>query len=529
MPKKIEFHNLGARGIIRDIPSHLLEPEAWSDGGNVRFVDNKVVKFKGHSALFDPPSIAPYWAIGVPTVEEFAWLYTGLAKAYTFASGVHTDVTRVAGDYTASAEIPWNGGILGGLPIITNGTDDPQVWNPPVPATPLVDLPNWPADTLCRIIRPFKNFLIAMDVTKSGTRFPHMVKWSHSAVPGAVPSSWDETDPTLDAGEDELTDTKSGFIVDGLQLGDSFIIYKEASVHSMRFVGGTFIFAFAGNLDSVGALSTRCIRPVDKGKQHFVGAPDDIYVHDGRSARSLLDKKQKKWFINTIDADNAKKSYAVQNFRDSEMWFCFPESGQTLPSLALVWNWKDDTIGTRALPNAAFIAEGVTNVTTTEDWDSDTGTWDTDITLWGERLFDVLNKRLVICDPTNTKLFKADDTNQFNAVNFTSFVERTGLAIVGQDRFGNPKVDVESMKLVSTIWPKVTGGPINVRVGTQEFLEGAISWSSALSFDPTTQNRLDLLDSFPPGRFIAVRFESAADVEWELHGYDLEIDIVGKY
>ena len=48
-----------------------------------------------------------------------------------------------------------------------------------------------------RYCSPVQNYLIALDLTKSGTRYPHMVKWSAAADPGTVPASWDETDRRL--------------------------------------------------------------------------------------------------------------------------------------------------------------------------------------------------------------------------------------------------------------------------------------------------------------------------------------------
>ncbi|KKL76808.1 hypothetical protein LCGC14_2041240, partial [marine sediment metagenome] len=244
MPR-IPIHNIGVGGIIKDIPPHLLPPEMWSDGQNMRFRDGKVVKFTGHEAVFDPPSIAPYWAIAAQTAAEQFWLYAGLAKIYTVEQdGTHTEITRASGDYTGIAGDLWDGTVLAGIPVVTNGVDDPQSWSPIAAATPLVDLPNWPANTTCKHIRAFKNFLVALHITESGTVKPHMVKWSHPADPGSVPSSWDDTDATKDAGEVELADSQAGIIQDALGLRDILLIYKDNSIWGMQHIGGQFIFRF---------------------------------------------------------------------------------------------------------------------------------------------------------------------------------------------------------------------------------------------------------------------------------------------
>ena len=142
MPR-IPVHDIGTIGIIRDVPAHLLVPEAWSNGQNVRFQDNKVLKFKGHTTVFDPPSIVPYWALAAQTATDVFWLYAGLDKVFTVEqSGTHTDITRASGDYTGTVTDLWNGTVLAGIPVITNGIDDPQSWSPIAAATALVDLPN---------------------------------------------------------------------------------------------------------------------------------------------------------------------------------------------------------------------------------------------------------------------------------------------------------------------------------------------------------------------------------------------------
>lgn len=523
----VAFHNVGSVGINRDLPPHLLPPEAWSDGQNVRFHDGQVLKFLGHSAVFDPPTVAPEWAMGVQGATQFFWLYTSLAKAYAFESGVHTDITRaVGGDYTGGATDFWNGTLLADIPVITNGVDDPQSWDPVGAAQRLVDLPNWPADTECKIIRAFKNFLVAMYITKSGTISPHMVKWSHQADPGAIPDSWDETDPVKDTGETELADTQSGVIQDASNLRDLLIIYKDNSTWSMQHIGGTFIFKFTQIFTTSGILAQGCVQPFSNGAGHVVATRDDMIIHEGSNPTSVLDRRWRRFLQNNMDPDNFDRSFMQVNPLESEAWFCFPTVGQTLPDLALVWDWKENTIGVRELENTAFIALGIIDdAGTPATWASDANAWDDDVEAWNLSPFKQQARELLICDPVNTKFFRADTTNQFNNINLNSFIERKGLAIVGVDRFGNPKVDFSTRKLVKRIWPKMKGGPVTVRVGSQETADGPITFSSPQVFTPGVDSYLDVIVQ---GRFLAVRFESNTDVAWALDGYDLEVEIIGR-
>lgn len=523
----ISIHNIGAVGINRDIPAHLLPPEAWSDGRNIRFQDNKVVKFLGHSLAYDPPSIAPYWVKGIRGPSDFKWVYAGLAKVYVVDGVGHFDITRAAGgDYSMGLDTLWHGTLLGGIPVFNNSVDDPQFWATIDTGQKLQDLTNWPASTTARVMKAFKNHLVALDITKSGVRSPHMVKWSHPADPGSIPSSWDETDPTKDAGETELEDTQAGFLIDAYPLRDILVLYKEGSVWGMQHIATRSIFRFFKIFDSVGLLTAQAVGAFAKGAQHFLATGDDVVVHDGQRMESVLDRNLQSWLSGTMDPETYKRSYVARNSPEKEMWFCFPEIGSTWPNLALVWNWATGTPSIRELTNASFMDAGEIQETTVSDWDSDSDTWDSDLSRWDELKHRPSEMRLLQADPVNSKLYFMDDTNQFNAVNMTSYVERTGLAIVGQSRQGEPKVDFQVQKLVTALYPKATGGPFDIRVGSQDHPDTAISWSAAQTFTPGVDTKIDVSVS---GKLIATRFESAADVAWELEGYDLDLNILGRF
>lgn len=133
---------------------------------------------------------------------------------------------------------------------------------------------------------------------------------------------------------------------------------------------------------------------------------------------------------------------------------------------------------------------------------------------------------MLMLDPEASKMFQADTGQQLDGVDMKSYVERQGLAIAGVDRQGEPKVDPTIRKLVTEVWPRITGGPIFVRVGAQETPEDEIEWQTPQPFDPTVDEKVDVCVQ---GKYIGVRFEAEGDSPWELHGYDLEIEPIGRY
>jgi len=528
----VQLYDLGKFGILRDTDMKVqdMPPEAWSDGLNVRFQDNSIRRFRGEESTLGTPSVAPYFALWVPGVTNY-WLYAGLAKVYATATGaVHDEITRaVGGDYSASARLNWNGGILGGVAVLNNGVDVPQYWTGTDPTTDLLaDLTAWPAGYKAKVLRPFSYFLVALNITdNSGVVHPHRYKWSSAADPGTIPATWDKADPTQLAGENDLTDVASGAILDAMALREMLIVYKENATHGLQFVGGDNVFKSVPLLEQSGILTTDCVVSLPKGKGHFVATGEDVIIFNGQTATSLIDKRWRRWLTKNIDASAFDLSFCAYNPLEREMWFCFPESGHATPNKALVIS-EDGTVTLREIPALSYITTAsLTSADLTDPWSGDTGEWELDSTTWAEQPFAPYARKLVGCAPGSTQLLQMDMTNQFQGVNFRAFVERTGLAVVGRDRNNEWKSDFSTRKLVRRIWPQITGAPVQVYVGAQENPDEPITWSSAKTFTPGVDKYIDP-EPTPNGRMLAVRFESTDDAYWEISGYNLEIELLGE-
>lgn len=522
----VPINVVGDLGVVKDMPAHALPLNAWSDAKNFRFRNGYAERFQGHSSPFDTPTVGPYYLTPAQVGVGYIWLYASLAKIFAYDGTTHTNLTRaVGGDYTATAEFNWTDAVLGGVPILNSHTSVPQMWLPVSLAQPFQPLTSWPVTATCRSLRAFKQFLVAVDVTKSGTRFPHMVKWSHPADPGTVPSSWDETDPTKDAGETSLSET-SDFVLDCARLRDLNVIYKENTTWGMQFVGGIEIFRFYKIFDSIGALSRRCAVEFFSGLQAVFG-DSDIIRHDGNTAESLITNTLRKWLYARIDPTNYMKSFTAVNFAGDEVWFCFPESGQSLPNMAVVWNFKHNTLGVRDIPLAAHIASGVSNAGAPSDaWSADSNPWSSDTTLWETRLFQASLRGLFMAVPGTQDIFKADDTAQFDGSNYNAFVERVGLGIpLRADR----PPDTSQMKFMTRLWPRIegTGGSVvNIYVAGQENLVDPVVYGPPTAFTIGTDKYIDVRVR---GRTFAIKYEANVAADVKLHGYDLEIRKAGLH
>lgn len=516
----------GQYGVISDVPTHETPLNSWTNASNMHFIEGSAEKVLGYRNLFGEASISPYFLTAVrPTLGSSFWIYAGATDVYAY-DNAHNPITRAASPYNAAGALSWQGGVMNGLLYMNNGVDTPQVWTPPINTQPLVDLPNWPANTTASVIRSYKNFMLALDVTKSSVRDTRLVKWSHPASAGAYPSSWDETDPTKDAGEYSLAETE-GSILDSLPLRDTNLIYKDDSIWGMSFAGGTSIFRFFNVFRNVGIMAKNCAVEFQTGR-HFVFAKDDIFVHDGQNIDPIIRQRTRSRLYNALDSVNASNSFVVMDATNTEIWVCFPETGHTYCNLALIWNWRTNSIGFRDLPDVSSIGVGVADLTSGSDiWSSSGAAWDGDGAEWGQSSANPSQTRLVMASPSTTTLQGIiPDTSDADGTPFQASLERTGIGIPFKE--GKPP-DMSSMKFCTNIWPRITGtigGTVWIRLGGQNDVNDAPKWGEWQEYVIGTTQKIDVMLT---ARLFAINFASTSAIAWKLQGYSLDVKYIGDY
>lgn len=524
----ISFNNLGARGIITDLAPNELPLDAWSGGKNVRFTQLGVERTLGNQNVYGTPSTEPLAAFRTAIGENIAWAYFGDAKAYSTNGDTQYDITRaVGGDYTVSPARKWNGGNFNGLVIANNGYDVPQVWSPTAYSTQLIDLPNWPANFTARMLRPFGNFLVAMDLTVGGVHKATALRWSHPADPGTVPASWDITDETKDAGEWYLNET-TGACIDLVSLRNDGIIYKFDAIHRMQYVGGVYIFSFSKVSSTIGMPAPRCAVEVLPGL-HIFWSGDDVLKFDGQNFASVIDSRCKKQLQNISDS-TYQATFMAYNPAKSEIWLCWAEDvgNPYRATKALIFNWITGAWGVKDLPSGFnFIVTGPVNPTTStvgDEWGTDAGTWDSDTFAWGDSLQSRVTSRLL--GGTQTNLTFEGIGYQVNGVDYESYVERTGFGIPFKQ--GQPP-DISSWKFCREIWPRMwgdAGTEIEVTIGTQTEISDDVTWGTPQTFVIGRDTKVNCTAS---GRLFGIRFRSTSGAPWTLNGYDLEVQRSGGY
>ena len=535
------------KGVNKDLSPYELPQDVWSDANNVNFRRNRANKGMGYSDIFgitttEKPVFLQYFT------DSFTnqFLMLSYAKAYKVDG---TSETQVGSGYNASQEQSWTGCNLNGVTIVNNRVDHPQVLNPDT-FDAMVDLPNWdsplPEDvsegltaeqiaeldiwgsaSRCEVIRPYKNFLIALDnYDQNGKRYPEMVRWSSGADAGDVPPSWNAQAVGEDAGLYSLSDTP-GRCLDGLTLGDYFMVYKTDSVWSMQYIGGDFTMQFRKLFGTEGgALSKECI--VDFEGRHFVLTPDGAYVHNGSAREEIMEK----WVFDEFN-DNVNSAYKLQtkvvaDHPNKEIWVYYASTASVngWADRALVWNWDTQLWSTRDLTEGiSYIAEGRidADVVSYPAWDDKLAgeTWDDETTYWdaGVKPLNAVPMKLLLADYTNNKLYVNETTVQTLGVDVLGYVERIGLDF-NEDRI---------FKYVSRIVPHLrnstaTPAPVTVKIYAEEVISESPTEEASIVFNPATDHDIDC---HVVGRWIGVRFEGTE--LWDLTGFTIEWEPAGGF
>jgi len=510
MPEQVT--KLKPLGLNKDVSLYEAPVDKWTDGSNVRFDNNSTSKIEGLRQVYGTPSGAPYWLLRFNAITEDYWIYPSLTNIYrVYTSGTtttHEDVTRASGgNYSATASGGWNGGVLGGVVVLNNGVDEPQMMG--TSASNFSALSNWGSGETAKVIRPFKRFLVALDKTEAGTRYPFRVHWSHPAEGGTVPTSWDASDATKDTGYVDLSQT-NGFVVDALPLGDANIVYKTDSVWSMSYEGGQSIFGFRQLFSDAGILGRDCVKSFDK--QHFVVSDDDVYIHDGNSKQSVVDGQIRDDLFNSIHPDYKERTFVAVDRESNEMLVCFVSNNNASDAFAdtaFVWNWRNNTWSKRDLPHVSYIAWDVVDTVSTTDW-TESGDWDTDVDSWNSPP----KSNLLIADALNSKLL-VPGGRQFDGVDFRSWIEKTGM-----------NLDYTGSKSVSKLVPSAEGsGSIDFYIGVQQAAQGGITWKGPYTYTPGVNTEIPVRAT---GVYLGVRVESTSDKDWKLNSFDLHWTPQGK-
>lgn len=500
------------RGVASDLPGWSVPNDYYTQAENIVFRQGVAERAPSSEAVYDPPSVAPYHLLNALIGGINYWIYAGLTASYAVTGSTHTDITHASGQQSQSSIAKLSLGLLNGVPFFNNALDEPMYWDGNT-ANNFVDLPGWTATEVCEFMIAHRYHLFAFGIDGPSGDFPEQLKWSAAASPGSVPSSWTAA-ATNDAGSAELADTP-GPIISAANLRGALGIYKQSSMYLGNYIGerSEEIYEFRPAFSQLGALCRHAV--ADVNGQHFVVTDGDIVMTDGQAVRQLAQNRRRRFLFNQLDQDNFQNLFVVYNRKQGEVWLCFPESGNTYATRAMIYDVANDAWGDRELPTVAHAAMGtISDTTVSEAWDDDSNTWDSDLTAWNEQAFSLASADLVVAVPGDTELRGVGRGNE----SLTSLLAKYGIDCGDPERF----------KFLKRLHLRVegdTGIDFSVRVGTQQTSGGAITWGSTQTYNSDS----GFVNLLAMGRFFNIEITVSTASAFKITGLDLEYEQRGYH
>jgi hypothetical protein len=540
----VPVRSLGRLGVIKDVPAWELPPDAWSSANNIRFDSGKVMRGPAHRLVEntltsqDPHLIFPVYPDGTP---EYLVICAKNGRMYKWVSGTETDYTPV-GFVNTDSDIPFSACQIGDVVYVNRETDVPYALLPTGVA--FIALTNWDSTYRAKVLRSYKDFLVALNVTKGATAYPKLVKTSDIGLQGAVPVSWDHTDTTKLATENPLLSADSE-LLDGLQLRDDFMIYTRNQVWRMRHTQGRLVFDYRKLFDDGGVINQNCVVEVE-GK-HFVFGPDDIYVHDGNTKSSIVKGRVHDYIYDALQMSSVQKFFVAHNPRLHEVLFHYQADdgeaewvGTKGCNRVAVYNYRNDTWAFRDVPavtSAAFLAANSGILwsdlqTAGTTWDQMGGSWASlnDGEDFRHMLYSAVQDTTF--GFTTSKLLGVDMIENGSTLNFPldtasaveAYVERTDIDM--DQMLGE---QIRSYKVARALYPQLRtfgdSSTVNVRTGAKLVSAGNTEYDTTRSFNPRTAYKVDFKKG---GRYLAIRYTKTDQKDFELTGHDLDVSVTGR-
>lgn len=537
----VPFRDLAAKGILRDPAPYQLDLDAWSRGSNVRFHGNGAERSPIFRTVQDTLTDTPAFGITYRPPAGFDTIYFvgAMGQVYSYANSSVGPVTMPSGWTGVASSQAWTGQFLADVLYLNNPSGVPVCLLPGGSTPAFTYLTGWDSTWRCRSLRAFGDYAIALNVTKGTTSYPAMVKWSDLTLAGQCPGSWNQNDPTTSAGENILEGLDTP-IIDGAPMQNGLMIYSSNQVWAMSPSGNYEIFTFTRVFGEGGILAPTCV--AERDGKHYVFGSDDLYVHDGITKLSLVDKRNKDAIFRNLNRVNSDLAFVQWMPRNGEVLFAYPSSDPdaAFPQSSLgcnrgfVYSIETDTGTFVDLPNvtAATLAS-VSNALTYADA-APTVTFST---VGGSYADQTSGLDRV---PVFTSIAQSGRLTSSRILAYDFFargsvaspycaeasppplLERTGIDL---DQLGS---DLGTAKQIRRLFPQIVlygiETSISISVGSSMTPAGPINWAGPYSFDPVTQYKVDFRRG---GRYLALRFQAAADVDFALVGYDADITPAG--
>ena len=484
----------------------------WDDAVNVYFRDGQTVRATGDVPTL-PGASEARTAVFIRVGVQPYWVYADENGIYAHDGTTEFDITPVSGWTGVSIGATWTSCTMGGIAYLNRSDMDPVYWAGST-GTPATQLPDWPSGGRCVSLRASNNFLFAIGMTNEGPG--QRVRWSDAAEPGTVPGSWAPDADNL-AGFIDLAPTSSP-CRDGMDVAGEFFIFKEESIHALRFTGGNVVWTARQAFREHGLRAANGWVRGPNDEIMFMGNDGDVYLTDGVQVRSVLDGRAQREVYAGLTASATVTLSGVLVSREKLGFLVYPDGGDVFR--ALVYDFTSGAISFRQMPQVLCAAAGeLLGQDVSITWDSDSDDWQDATNRWNDT------------PETGT----IDDAFIGGAFGFYCISQTTDDQFAGGDievrleKSGISMGDAQRRKLVARAWPKVVGrngDTLSFRFGGQEVTGGPVQLSDPQTFVIGQDTHLDV---FASGRFLSMEVTSTGGNIWRMGSFDFEYRPQGNF
>ncbi len=290
-------------------------------------------------------------------------------------------------------------------------------------------------------------------------------------------------------------------MVDCLPLGDVNIIYKEDSRYAMQYIGGEAVFRFTKLPGADGLFAIGCVVDTPLGHD-YMNRSLEILLHSGGASKNISAGRIK--IENSFSA--YRRSFLAVDYDNTEVWVCFPDDNSTLPGLCNrvhMWNWVEDTWGTREMPANKYLSYGSNGSLGTK--------------AAGSRI----NEGLVLSASTSQLAVAEASATDFGST-YTSYVERTGLDIDEPDM-------AKTLQRSRWNFDGVSGEVFSISHGSAMTADAAPTYQTAANY---TLGTTDYVNSRAiSGKYLAVKVSwasTSSSAPGRVRSTDLDVTPGGK-
>lgn len=533
----LPVRQLGALGVVRDTSPYDLPPNGWSACNNVRFSNGRVLRapvFRELHGDIQLGDLGSCEGIERPDGSPAVIIASADGRVHSWAGDV-TDVLQATARPVSS--LPMQAFTLGHVLYVNRGDRPPLSMIPS--ASVLTDCPAWPsATTSARVLRPFGDRLIALNMLEDGDERPMRIRWSDPAPIHLEPATWDAAATTGTAGFNDLSRVRTA-ILDGLQLGSQFIVYASDCVVRVSHIGGPFVFRFDDLWSDDGIIATNAVAEMDG--RHYVFGTRSIYMHDGVSRVNIARGRVQRFVFDHLDFTMRHRCHVFADSIRREVLFCYISGDNDVSfrdtafaNKAAVYNVDEGTWSFRDLPNVAAFSTVILGVS--RSWAAAGNSWEDQGGTFASQ--GGTTTPCVVCvssaSPdaglTSCNLFGVDNSGIGSILGTAVAHETVTDAWVMREGidFDETGVSLDTVKMLKSVYPQVNlpTSDIEIAVGASDYPQPLTTqWNPPCIISQAGSYRID---SIATGRYIGIRVCMPGTSDFELSGMDLDLEILGR-